>query len=372
MAMLQQMYADPSTRLEAQKQYFALTKKDDIERRMESAGIVRGSPTWNQMLAVNVAGAGAFTPHDVRGTGGTGQQTPFGAVGAALGTTPPAAPAPQGAPMGALPTTQGAPVVAAPAPVAAAPAPARAPAPTQGSPFAPGTKEDLEWRQKQAGVTIAGDTKEAEKMGETLAAEQASLRAAVDAAPTNILLANRVMQDVKEHKELFAKLNKPSLGSALAGLMKSGVQIGQFGSISVPGINDFLQQVDPGAKDDPKRLEAWTRITASMAQINLDYAQRVMKGQGAVSNFERELVERAVGDINRDSARNMMVKMKMLEIASANAQQINDKWEAAQKAGQNWQQFKSSPVYKEMKRDQYYNTAKTMQIKNPPNYPGDA
>jgi uncharacterized membrane protein len=109
-----------------------------------------------------------------------------------------------------------------------------------------------------------------------------------------------------------------------------------------------------------------------MAQINLDYAQRVMKGQGAVSNFERELVERAVGDINRDSARNMMVKMKMLEIASANAQQINDKWEQAQKSGQSWQQFKSSPVYKEMKRDHYYNTAKTMQIKNPPKYPGEA
>ena len=381
MAMLQQMYADPSTRLEAQKQYFALTKKDDIERRMESAGIVRGSPTWNQMLAVNVAGAGAFTPHDVRGVGGTGQQTPFGAVGAALGTPPAPAPQPNAgpAPVAAAPATQGAPVGAAPAPVAAAPAPARppapvaaAPAPTQGSPFDPGTKEDLEWRQKQAGVTIAGDTKEAEKMAETLAAEQTALRAAADAAPTNILLANQVMQDVKEHKDLFAKLNQPSLGSALAGLMKSGVQIGQFGSISVPGINDFLQQVDPGAKDNPKRLEAWTRITASMAQINLDYAQRVMKGQGAVSNFERELVERAVGDINRDSARNMMVKMKMLEIASANAQQISDKWGEAQKAGLNWQQFKSSPTYKNIKREQYYNTAKTMQIKNPPNYPGDA
>ena len=380
-ATLAQMYANPQSQVEAQKQLLALTKKDDIERRMELAGIVRGSPTWNQMLALNVAGPGAFTPHDVRGVGGTGQQTPFGAVGSALGT--PSAPAPQPnvgpAPVAAAPAPQGAPVVEAPAPVAAATAPARppapvaaAPTPTQGSPFASGTKEDLEWRQKQAGVTIAGDTKEAEKMAETLAAEQTALRAAADAAPTNILLANQVMQDVKEHKDLFAKLNQPSLGSALAGLMKSGVQIGQFGSISVPGINDFLQQVDPGAKDNPKRLEAWTRITASMAQINLDYAQRVMKGQGAVSNFERELVERAVGDINRDSARNMMVKMKMLEIASANAQQISDKWGEAQKAGLNWQQFKSSPTYKDIKREQYYNTAKTMQIKNPPKYPGDA
>ena len=382
MAMLQQMYADPSTRAEAQKQYFALTKQDDIMRRLRAAGVQEGSPTWNQMLALNVAGASAFTPHDVRGVGGTGQQTPFGAVGAALGTTPPRTPPTTPAPVttpvaGAAPVTPATapaptPVAAAPAPVAAAPAPAKTSAPTQGSPFAPGTKEDLEWRQKQAGVSIAGDTKEAEKLAETFAAEQGALRAAVDAAPTNILLANRVMQDVKDHKDLFAKLNQPSLGSAIAGLMKSGVQIGQFGSISVPGINDFLQQVDPGAKDDPKRLEAWTRITASMAQINLDYAQRVMKGQGAVSNFERELVERAVGDINRDSARNMMVKMKMLEIASYNAQQINDKWEVAQKSGQSWQQFKSSPVYKEMKREQYYNTAKTMQIKNPPKYPGEA
>jgi hypothetical protein len=198
------------------------------------------------------------------------------------------------------------------------------------------------------------------------------LRAAVEAAPSTILLASKVMQDVKEHKELFAKLNQPSLGSAIAGLMKSGVQIGQFGSISVPGINDFLQQVDPSAKDDPKRLEAWTRITANMAKINLDYAQRVMKGQGAVSNYERELVERAVGDINRDSARNMMVKMKMLEIESVNARQKNDLWERSQKAGMNWQQFKSSPEYRAMERDQYYNTAKVMQIKNPPKFPGEA
>ena len=232
-------------------------------------------------------------------------------------------------------------------------------------------KKVLEQQSKEAGVGTAGSTKEAEKMGETLAAEQASLRAAVDSAPNNILLANQVMQDVKEHKELFAKLNQPSFGSALAGLMKSGIQIGQFGSISVPGITDFLQQVDPGAKDNPKRLEAWTRIATSMAQINLDYAQRVLKNQGAVSNLERELVERAVGDISRDSARNMMVKMKMLEVASANAQQINDSWENAQKAGLSWQQFKSSPEYKAIKRDQYYNTAKVMQIKNVPKYPGE-
>jgi hypothetical protein len=33
MAMLQQMYADPATRAEAQKQFFALTKQDDIIRR---------------------------------------------------------------------------------------------------------------------------------------------------------------------------------------------------------------------------------------------------------------------------------------------------------------------------------------------------
>lgn len=382
MAMLQQMYADPATRAEAQKQFFALTKQDDIMRRLRAAGIQEGSPQWNQALALNVTGAGAFTPHDVRTAGGTSQQTPFGAVGAALGTPPPTAPAPAPvvSPTAAVtpaapamaPTAATAPVAPATAPAAPARTPAPAPAPMQGSPFAPGTKEDLEWRQKQAGVSIAGDTKEAEKMGETLAAEQGALRAAAEAAPTNILLANQVMQDVKEHKDLFAKLNQPSLGSALAGLLKSGVQIGQFGSISVPGINDFLQQVDPGAKDNPKRLEAWTRITASMAQINLDYAQRVMKGQGAVSNFERELVERAVGDINRDSARNMMVKMKMLEIASSNAQQINDKWAEAQKAGLNWQQFKNSPTYKDIKREQYYNTAKTMQIKNPPKYPGDA
>jgi hypothetical protein len=381
---------------EALKQMLTLTKPTDLQRELSFLP----ANVRNQIITAAKAGNmyQPFKYYDPK-EGREMQTSAAEIIGkmfnvpSQFGAAPPTGPAPVGGP---------APVAAAPvaaAPVAAAPAPRPAPvvstapsgnvspalasilnmpnpnprsSPSYAEFEAERNKKAIEQQAKEAAVGVAGDTKEAEKMGETLAAEQGALRAAVDAAPTNILLANRVMQDVKEHKELFAKLNQPSLGSALAGLMKSGVQIGQFGSISVPGINDFLQQVDPGAKDDPKRLEAWTRITASMAQINLDYAQRVMKGQGAVSNFERELVERAVGDINRDSARNMMVKMKMLEIASANAQQINDKWEVAQKAGQSWQQFKSSPIYKEMKRDHYYNTAKVMHIKNPPKYPGDA
>ena len=385
---------------EALKQMLTLTKPTDLQRELSFLP----PDVRNQIITAAKAGNmyQPFKYYDANA--GREMQTSAAEIIGKMFNVPSQfggapATAPNAPVRGTTPVGGPAPVAAAPAPVAAAPAPRPAPAvatapsgnvspalasilnmpnpnprssPSYAEFEAERNKKAIEQQAKEAAVGVAGDTKEAEKMAETFAAEQGALRAAVDAAPTNILLANRVMQDVKEHKDLFAKLNQPSLGSAIAGLMKSGVQIGQFGSISVPGINDFLQQVDPGAKDNPKRLEAWTRITASMAQINLDYAQRVMKGQGAVSNFERELVERAVGDINRDSARNMMVKMKMLEIASANAQQINDKWEQAQKSGQSWQQFKSSPVYKEMKRDHYYNTAKTMQIKNPPKYPGEA
>ena len=409
--MLSQLYTvNPQ---EALKQMLTLSKPTDLQRELSFLPpdvrnqIITAAKAGNMYQPFKYYDANAGREMQTSAAEIIGKMfnvpSQFGGAPATAPNAPGRGPAPVGgpAPVAAAPAPVGgpAPVAAAPAPIAAAPAPvaapARAPAPSgnvspalasilnmpnpnpRSSPSygefeAERNKKAIEQQAKEAAVGVAGDTKEAEKMAETFAAEQGSLRAAVDAAPTNILLANRVMQDVKEHKDLFAKLNQPSLGSAIAGLMKSGVQIGQFGSISVPGINDFLQQVDPGAKDNPKRLEAWTRITASMAQINLDYAQRVMKGQGAVSNFERELVERAVGDINRDSARNMMVKMKMLEIASANAQQINDKWEQAQKSGQSWQQFKSSPVYKEMKRDHYYNTAKTMQIKNPPRYPGEA
>jgi hypothetical protein len=374
MAMLQQMYADPSTRAEAQKHYFALTKKDDIERRMESAGIVRGSPTWNQMLAVNVAGAGAFIPHDVRGVGGTGQQTPFGAVGAALGSPPApaqnAVPAPVAAPTAAV--TPAAPAMApttATAPAAPAMAPQAAPAPTQRSPFTPGSKEDLAYQQEAARVALAGQTKEAEGVGTAAAEEQKQHSADVKEAQNNAMVAQNMQKDIKTAGSLLGKLAGGGAQSAFFGLIDGGIQVGQLGAINLPKFTEAVVKMDPKAKD-PAVMDAYTRVAKDVESLKLAYSRKVFQGQGAVTENERKLIDTAVGDVNRMSPANLMRMAKATEIEARNRMDQDRLWSQMKNAGVSWSQYKGSAELKEMQRQQFYRTAKTFGIKDAV-YPGD-
>jgi hypothetical protein len=162
---------------------------------------------------------------------------------------------------------------------------------------------------------------------------------------------------------------RPDLFSAFANLVASGVQFGQLGSVNVPAVGSFIQQLSPEARKDPSKLEAWNRVLGNMAKINLNFARVAYEGQGAVSNFERELIGSAVGDPSRDSAKNLAIKAKVLEIESRNAIEQNKLWEQSKKS-MSWAQFKDSPQYKDMQRAQFYRTAKVLKL-NDAKWPGD-
>lgn len=379
MAMLQQMYADPSTRAEAQKQFIALTKKDDIERRLESAGIVRGSPQWNQALALNVAGTGAFSPMDTRTAEGTMQTTPASEAGKFLGgpqaaprpaVAAPVAPAPVAAPTAAV--TPAAPPrapTAATAPAAPAILPQAAPATAQRSPFAPGSKEDLAFKQEAARVDLAGQTREAEKNAEAAAKELETHSAEVKEAKTNSMVAQNMQKDIRTAGSLLGKLAGGGAQSAFFGLIDQGIQIGQFGSINAPGFTEAVVKMDPKAKD-PKILDAYVRVAKDVEGLKLAYTRKVFEGQGAVTENERKLIDTAVGNVNRMSPANLMRMAKATELEARNKMDQDRLWNDMKNAGMTWRQYKSSKELADMQRNQFYRTAKTFGITDAV-YPGD-
>jgi hypothetical protein len=374
MAMLQQMYADPSTRAEAQKQFLALTKKDDIERRMESAGIVRGSPTWNQMLALNVAGASSFIPHDVRGVGGTGQQTPFGTVGAALGNPPAPAQNAVPAPVAAAPAPAMAPQ-AAPAPAPApAMAPAAATAPAQRSPFAPGSKEDLAWQTAQAQAKIDVEKErqtETNKQAIAVASKASEeLQSSADNADNSILVANRISQNVQKVPQLVNLLGKDTVQSAILNLADLGLRT-PMGSIGINDVNQLAVQLDPSIRNikDPKEKEA--RLSAAQ-QLARDFAflslqgSKMIQGQGAVSDNERALIKQATGDPSRLTAQNIVLVSRAVKYEAMNAKERRDLWNQMESKGMTYQQFRRSPEMIALKKDQYDRMAKVLGVGNAP------
>ena len=280
-------------------------------------------------------GSGALVPHDVRGVRGTGQGTPFGAATAiAQGANPsavtgapdapalappppvakvpaPAAPAaaPAAAPTAvptttttttpALPHTQPIPKISAPNVTPSAPAATPTAAPTTtlrvASPFAPGTKEDLDFQAKNAEVPLAGGKEFAqgvEKLNATKAAQ-------VDTAALSAGERKVRFNDIKSITEdpdmqiIFGKLAKKGLTPFVLKQLESGVNAGQFGTMGVGNLERNLMEV--GAT--PEQIMKLHKVEKSLGAAELDYAKTYLTGQGAVSDNERKLVKDAVGSV---------------------------------------------------------------------------
>jgi hypothetical protein len=255
------------------------------------------------------------------------------------------------------------------APAAPAIAPQAAPAPAQRSPFAPGSKEDLAFKQEAARVDLAGQTREAEKNAEAAAEELKTHSAEVKEAKSNSMVAQNMQKDIRTANSLLGKLAGGGAQSAFFGLIDQGIQIGQFGSINAPGFTEAVVKMDPKAKD-PKILDAYVRVAKDVEGLKLAYTRKVFEGQGAVTENERKLIDTAVGNVNRMSPANLMRMAKATELEARNKMDQDRLWNDMKNAGMTWRQYKSSKELADMQRNQFYRTAKTFGITDAV-YPGD-
>ena len=376
-----------------------MRKTGDIEKRLLAAGVKPGSEAWNAALFSNVAGSGAFVPHDVRGPGGTLQTTPFASATSALSNNAPApTTARQPAPVATAPapvTTTPAPVATAPAPVTTTPAPrvtpqaVTRPAPTQqvsdrtppaGQPgsvivsdaptgFKPTSKENLEILVDRAKAANEELRAEAAATGKATAEELQAFKTATESAPTSSQISQEMQKDIRTSGSLLGKLSQGGALSAVMGFVDKGIAAGTIGTINVPGFKEAVVKLDPTARD-PKVMDAYSRVARNLEQLKLDYSRKVFKGQGAVSDNERKLIASAVGDADYTSPSNLMKIAKANELEARNQMDQDRLWSQMNKAGYSWRKFKDSPELADMKRNQFYRTAKTFGITDA-KYPGD-
>ena len=348
-----------------------LRKLTDTQRELVSGGVKPGSDAWNRAMMLHAAGAGAFQPHEMNVPGGTVQQTPWEAVPTAgQGPAPqsgalPSAPVPAPTPApavrgGALPSTP---------PVAQAPAPAPAPAPATGTGFIPGSKQDLAIREAEAKSKAAGLEAESRKVGENYAAQQTAHETEAMNAPDNAALAQRMQQDIKSSNGVLGKLAKPGAMSAFLGLVDQGVQLGEFGAVKIPGLQDTLVKLDPAAKDK-NVMDAYVRLGRDLTKMQLDYSQKVLKGQGSVSDNERRLMAEVIGDRAHSTPASLMQMAKSVELEARNRVEQDRLWKEMKKAGHRWSEFQDSPELADMRKKQFYRTAKVFGRADA-KYPGD-
>ena len=108
-------------------------------------------------------------------------------------------------------------------------------------------------------------------------------------------------------KEIFGIFNRPDIGTALLNLVQEGVKSPGQTSIQVGALEDTLRNV--GLPQD--QIDRYRFALATMANIQLQQA-KLAAGQGAVSNFERDLFAAATLS-PKDNPGTILAKLGMLE-----------------------------------------------------------
>ena len=298
------------------------------------------------------AGAAAFVPHDVRGIGGTGQGTPFGAATGIVGGAPVTAPAGPTAPAAAIPgptpspapaaAPGGAPAAPAPqlttpvppahpstfaAPAPAAPAAAAPAAPAQAqrvpSPFKPGTKEDLEFQAKNAEVPIEGGKEFAQKVEAQNAIKATQVDTAFGSSGERMTRFNDIKKITEDPdmQQVFGKLAKKGFTPFALKQLESGVNAGQFGTIGIANLEHNLMEA--GATQE--QIQKLHSVEKSLSAAELDYAKTYLTGQGSVSDNERKLVKDAVGSV-KDPAKVLNMQASVMAERAEFDNKIGDRY----------------------------------------------
>jgi hypothetical protein len=328
-----------------------------------------------QILLTESVGAGAFKPEDVRGPGGTMQTTPFGTSGtfvkspapAAPGIAPapaPAAPAPAPAPAPAAPASAPAPAAPASAPAAAAPSPATGPqpiaqvqplpkigAPAAAKPAAPigpgglqvGSKEELEVRKEAIGTELQETAKD-------IAKDRAATVEAGSSANDRIESVRYINNLVTTNPRAFGVLQKPGVVTAVLGALEEGANLGNLGAAGISGMSNAVRKAMPGATQAD--IDAAQKATREFALMQLNAAKIYLKGQGAVSDAERQLIRELAGSV-KNSPEAIRDFLKWNEIRANFDKQNGVAYKEFNKRNPNvsFERYKETPEYERIKAE---------------------
>lgn len=164
--------------------------------------------------------------------------------------------------------------------------------------------------------TVAETTAEAKgaetKAVETTKAEVGRTQEMIDAGKdaTGRLASYSALRSIASRpdaKEIFGIFNRPDFGTALLNLVQEGVQSPGTTTIRAGALEDTLRNI--GLPQD--QIDRYRFGLSVMANIQLQQA-KLAAGQGAISNFERDLFASATLS-PKDNPGTILAKLNMLE-----------------------------------------------------------
>ena len=128
-------------------------------------------------------------------------------------------------------------------------------------------------------------------------------------ADSTLMSTNIIKNLAESNPDAFGIISKPGILNAIAGLVSEGIKAGSV-NIGIPSIEEAIRKGNPNATQDT--INAAIMASQQMAQLELKYAQTYLKGQGSVSNNEREIVSRTIPNL-RDPAKVIVIKSELMQ-----------------------------------------------------------
>ena len=191
---------------------------------------------------------------------------------------------------------------------------------------------------------------ETERGKERVKDEEARLTTLIEQgrkADNRIMTANRISAIAQQDPEMFGVLVKPGVTSAIGTLLKEGIKVGTHGQIALPSVEDMVRRVDKRAT--PEKLSRAREMDGYLRQVELDFSS-AFKGQGAVSDNERKIVQ-AIAGSSSDPADLLRKKAAWMSLAAQKDKNLNGAWKEYRRVnGKNasFADFEDSPAYQQI------------------------
>lgn len=205
------------------------------------------------------------------------------------------------------------------------------------------TRQQYEQRIAEQKDIVASRVKEGEtERNATLQSRQSSIETG------NSISRIENTLNTPEGARAVGIFSKPGVVSAFGTILQKGIQAGNFGSVSFQGLEDAVR----AAGGDQATIDAAQRLARDFAQMQLNIAKRDLKGQGAVSDNERRIVEHVTGS-TANSPEVLKDFTRWNRVRNTFDKDVGDALRAWEESNpnQNYYKFKESDTYKKLEAD---------------------
>ena len=155
---------------------------------------------------------------------------------------------------------------------------------------------------------------------------------------------------VTTNPKAFGVLQKPGVLTAVLGAAEDGANIGNLGAVGISGMSTAVRKAMPGATQAD--IDAAQKATREFSLMQLQAAKIYLKGQGAVSDAERQLIRELAGSV-KNSPEAIRDFLRWSEIRANFDKQNGAAYKEFNRNNPNvsFERYKETPEYERLKSE---------------------